>query len=212
MITPAQSSETILSLIANTKVIPVLTVDNVNSATELAKVLVSAGLPILEVTLRTPAALQAIEKMANVDGAIIAAGTVLNTQHVTDCKSAGAKCLVSPGYTASLIKAATNADMPLLPGAATAAEMMFLLEQGFSFLKFFPAEVNGGIAALKAFSSPLSQISFCPTGGVSAENLLAYLALSNVICVGGSWLVTTEDLKNKNWRNVEKKAKLIVGY
>ena len=202
MITPAQSSKTILDLIANTKVIPVLTIDDVNSAAELAKVLVNAGLPILEVTLRTPAALQAMEKMANVDGAIIAAGTVLNAQHVADCKSAGAECLVSPGYTAGLIAAATNADMPLLPGAATAAEMMFLSEQGFNFLKFFPAGINGGIAALKAFSSPLSQISFCPTGGVSAENLPDYLALSNVVCAGGSWLVTADDLKNKDWKNI----------
>lgn len=213
MITPAQSSNTILKLIdstiTNIKVIPVLIIDNADHAIDLAKTLVDAGLPILEVTLRTPAALNAIENMASVEGAIVAAGTVLTKQHIDDCKSAGAEFLVSPGYTQTLGQAAADADMPLLPGAATASEMMALSEKGFRFLKFYPAAINGGVAALKAFASPLPQLTFCPTGGVSAGNLEDYLALPNVACAGGSWLVTADDLKNRNWKGIEAKVALL---
>jgi 2-dehydro-3-deoxyphosphogluconate aldolase/(4S)-4-hydroxy-2-oxoglutarate aldolase len=213
MITPAQSSNTILKLvdsaITNAKIIPVLVIDNADHAVDLAKTLVDAGLPILEVTLRTPAALKAMERMASVEGAIVAAGTVLTEQHVNDCKSAGAEFLVSLGSTESLINAATTADMPLLPGAATASEMMHLLEKGFRFLKFYPAIINGGVAALNTFASPLPKITFCPTGGVSSDNMNDYLSLPNVACAGGSWLVTAEDLKNKNWKGIAKKAALL---
>ncbi|MGH1441408.1 MAG: bifunctional 4-hydroxy-2-oxoglutarate aldolase/2-dehydro-3-deoxy-phosphogluconate aldolase [Cellvibrionaceae bacterium] len=211
MITPAQSSNTILKSvetnITSTRVIPVLVIENAEYAADLAKVLVDSGLPILEVTLRTPAALNAMEAMAKVEGAIVAAGTVLNEQHVHECKSAGAEFLVSPGSTNNLIHSSAEADMPLLPGAATASEMMNLAEQGFHFLKFFPADINGGVAALKSFASPLSQLTFCPTGGVNTENLKDYLSLNNVSCAGGSWLVTKDDLKNKDWKGIAKKAK-----
>jgi len=213
MITPVQSSNAILKSvkanITGTKVIPVLVIDNADHATELAKVLVDAGLPILEVTLRTPAALNAMEKMAKVEGAIVAAGTVLNEQHVHECKSAGAEFLVSPGCTDHLVQSASEADMPLLPGAATASEMMNLSEKGFHFLKFFPAGINGGVAALRSFASPLPQLTFCPTGGVNTENLRHYLDLDNVSCAGGSWLVTKEDLNTKNWKGIAKKAALL---
>ncbi len=206
MITAKQASESIMSLADGVSVIPVIVMDDVSIAVDLAETLVGAGLPILEVTLRTPNALRVIEAMAKVDGAIVAAGTVLNSSHVLDAKSAGAEFLVSPGYTPGLFKAAADASMPLLPGVATASEVMVLAEVGFSFLKFFPASINGGVPALKALGSPLPQVSFCPTGGVNTENMHDYLALNNVACVGGSWMVTQKDLQEKNWSSIRQKA------
>ena len=164
---------------------------------------------MLEVTLRTPNAFEAIESMAKVDGAIVAAGTVIHSEQVSTCKSAGASFLVSPGYTDSLINSTLKEQMPLLPGAATASEMMALAEHGYHFLKFFPASINGGIPALKAYSSPLPQLRFCPTGGISESNVNDYLTLPNVTCVGGSWLVTQDDLDNKDWKNIRAKVKAL---
>lgn len=206
MISAKQASETILNLANGISVIPVIVMDDVSKATDLAKTLVDAGLPILEVTLRTPNALRVIEAMANVDGAIVAAGTVLTKSHVLDVKSAGAEFLVSPGYTPALFAAASEADIPLLPGVATASEVMVLAELGFSFLKFFPASINGGVPALKALGSPLPQVSFCPTGGVNTDNMRDYLSLDNVECVGGSWMVTQEDLMVGDWSSIRRKA------
>ncbi|MGH1539091.1 MAG: bifunctional 4-hydroxy-2-oxoglutarate aldolase/2-dehydro-3-deoxy-phosphogluconate aldolase [Arenicella sp.] len=206
MITAKQASEFILNDLTGVSVIPVLVVDDYTLAADLAKILVDAGLPILEVTLRTPNALRVIEEMAKVDGAIVAAGTVLNESHVQDAKSAGARFLVSPGYTASLFSTASQADMPLLPGVATASEVMSAADVGFSLVKFFPAQINGGVPALKALGGPLPEMRFCPTGGVNMTNMNEYLALKNVACVGGSWMVTDEDLLTRNWRNIADKA------
>ncbi|MGH1543556.1 MAG: bifunctional 4-hydroxy-2-oxoglutarate aldolase/2-dehydro-3-deoxy-phosphogluconate aldolase [Arenicella sp.] len=209
MITAQQASTRILQHIEQIDVIPVLVLDDPAVAVDLAKVLVDAGLPVLEVTLRTSNALHVIEKMASVEGAVVAAGTVLNESHVLQAKQAGASFAVSPGYTGSLWTAASQADLPLLPGAATASEMMSLMEIGFSMLKFFPAETNGGIAALKSLGGPLPQMSFCPTGGVNTKNMGGYLELSNVACVGGSWLVTEQDVAQKDWRSIAQKAQAL---
>ncbi len=206
MITAQQSSKKIIEYVKTVDVIPVLVVDEPAVAVDLAKVLVDVGLPVLEVTLRTPKALQVIEKMATVDGAIIAAGTVLNPSHVIDARSAGADFIVSPGYTDVLSLSALQADMPLLPGAATATEIMQMTALGFSMLKFFPAETNGGVPALKSFSGPLPDVSFCPTGGVNRQNLKEYLALANVRCVGGSWLVNQRDLQRRDWESIRRKV------
>ena len=195
-----------LTCVSNVKIIPVLVVDDVAIAKDLAAVLVDAGLPVLEVTLRTPNAFSVIEQMADVEGAVVGAGTVLSADHVTRCLDSGAKFLVSPGSTDSLIGAACSAGLPLLPGAATASETMVLFEKGFTFLKFFPAEANGGVNALKALSSPLPGVQFCPTGGVSLQNMNDYLSLANVPVVGGSWLVNNDDVRNRDWKSIASKA------
>ena len=204
MITAQQASESILKQAQGVNVIPVIVLDDVSVAVDLAARLVEAGMPILEVTLRTPNALKVIEAMAKVDGSILAAGTVLNKQNVLDAKSAGAEFLVSPGFTESLFQASSEAEVPLLPGVATASEVMSLAELGFSFLKFFPAAINGGVPALKSLGSPIPQVSFCPTGGVSADNMSDYLALNNVVCVGGSWMVSQSDVAGRNWDKIKQ--------
>ena len=209
MITAKQASAIILQYIAPIDVIPVLVLDDPKIAADLAKVLVDAGLPILEVTLRTPNALKVIESMAAVDGAIVAAGTVLNASQVQDVQSAGAKFIVSPGYTEQLATAASAADLPLLPGAATASEVMQMMELGFSMLKFFPAETNGGVSALKSIGAPMPQVSFCPTGGVNITNMEDYLSLDNVACVGGSWLATQHELLQRDWQSIRQKAEAL---
>ncbi|NKB77778.1 MAG: bifunctional 4-hydroxy-2-oxoglutarate aldolase/2-dehydro-3-deoxy-phosphogluconate aldolase [Gammaproteobacteria bacterium] len=193
--TPKQASTTILEIVSKIDVIPVIATDDVLASVDLAKSLVDAEMPVIEVTLRTPNALKVIEKMASVNGAIVAAGTVLDEAQLVACKEAGASFAVSPGSTQSLVVASQRHSMPLLPGAATASEIMFLSEKGFHFLKFFPAEINGGAAALKALGAPLPHVSFCPTGGVNASNIADYLALTNVACVGGSWMITSEGLQ-----------------
>jgi len=209
MITPKQASEYILQKAQGVSVIPVIVLDDVAVAADLAKILVEAGMPILEVTLRTPNALKVIEAMAKVDGAILAAGTVLDKANVEDSKSVGAEFLVSPGYTESLSQASSEADMPLLPGVATASEIMSLSEKGFSFLKFFPAGINGGVAALKALGAPIQNVSFCPTGGVNVDNMKDYLALKNVACVGGSWMVNQADVAERNWSKIRQQSENI---
>lgn len=209
MITAKQASESILKQAQDVNVIPVIVLDDVTAASDLAKILVDAGMPILEVTLRTPNALKVIEAMAKVDGSILAAGTVMNKANVLDAKSAGAEFLVSPGYTESLYQASSEADMPLLPGVATASEIMQLSEKGFSFLKFFPAGINGGVKALKSLGGPIQDVSFCPTGGVNADNMSDYLALNNVACVGGSWMVKQSDVSERNWSKIKQQSEAI---
>ena len=169
-------------------VIPVLTIDRVEDAQPLARALVTGGLPALEITLRTAAAMEAIAAVAEVEGAMAGVGTLLTTAQIRDAKLAGATFGVSPGATKTLIEAARDYDLPLLPGAATATEAMRLLEQGFVFQKFFPAEAIGGAPALGSMAGPLPQITFCPTGGVTPENAKTYLTLPNTRCVGGSWI------------------------
>ena len=170
-------------------VIPVLTIDDATHARELATVLVAGGLRVLEVTLRTPAALDAIRRMNLVPGAIVGAGTVLNTAQFDDARAVGAEFIVSPGLTESLAHAARVAGVPFLPGIATASEIMRGLDLGLTHFKFFPAEAAGGIAALKALAAPFAQCRFCPTGGITAKAAPEWLAVEPVLCVGGSWIV-----------------------
>lgn len=169
-------------------VIPVLTIADAAQARPLAEALVRGGLPVIEVTLRTPAALDAITEMATVDGAIVGAGTVLNEGDLNAALAAGARFIVAPGLTEPLGKAAIARGIPFLPGVATAGDIMRGLDLGLNRFKFFPAEAAGGMAALKALAAPFSQCRFCPTGGISAETAPAWLALDAVLCVGGSWL------------------------
>jgi len=185
---PQEASARCRAICGMAPVIPVLVVDDVAHARPLAEALVAGGLPVLEVTLRTPAALAAIAEMARVPGAVVGAGTLLRPDDVTAAVAAGATFGVSPGATDALIDAALAAGLPLLPGAVTASEVMHLLERGFDMLKFFPAEPAGGRAALSALAGPLPQAAFCPTGGITAANAPGYLALQNVVCVGGSWV------------------------
>lgn len=170
-------------------VIPVLVIDDVASARAIAEALVAGGLPVLEVTLRTPAALAVIEEMARVPGAIVGAGTVLNARAVDASVKAGAQFLVSPGLTDGVANEAANANVPLLPGIATASDIMRGLDRGLTNFKFFPAIANGGVPALKSLIAPFGQVRFCPTGGITLANAPEFLALPEVLCVGGSWLV-----------------------
>jgi 2-dehydro-3-deoxyphosphogluconate aldolase/(4S)-4-hydroxy-2-oxoglutarate aldolase len=169
-------------------VIPVIVIDDVAQARPLAEALVAGGLPALEVTLRTPAAIAAIGEMAKVEGAMVGAGTVLNEAQLAGAIAVGARFIVSPGLTAPLAKAAIRMGIPFLPGIATASDIMRGLDLGLDHFKFFPAEANGGIAALKALAAPFHQVRFCPTGGITAANAADWLAIPQVACVGGSWV------------------------
>ena len=188
-------------------VIPVLTIDRVEDAQPLARALVAGGLPALEITLRTAAAMEAIAAVSEVEGAMAGVGTLLTAVQIRDAKSAGATFGVSPGATHSLIEAAREYDLPLLPGAATATEAMRLLEQGFVFQKFFPAEAAGGAPALGSMAGPLPQITFCPTGGVTPENAKTYLALPNTRCVGGSWIAPKALIDAGDWDQITQIAR-----
>jgi 2-dehydro-3-deoxyphosphogluconate aldolase / (4S)-4-hydroxy-2-oxoglutarate aldolase len=170
-------------------VIPVLVVERVEDALPIARALVKGGLPALEVTLRTPAALDVIREMAQVEGAVVGAGTVLNPAQLDAAMAAGARFIVSPGLTEPLGKAAIAAGVPFLPGTATAGDIMRGMDLGLSHFKFFPAETSGGLPALKALAAPLHEARFCPTGGIAAETASNWLAEPFVKCVGGSWVV-----------------------
>ncbi|WP_420325262.1 bifunctional 4-hydroxy-2-oxoglutarate aldolase/2-dehydro-3-deoxy-phosphogluconate aldolase [Mameliella sp.] len=205
--TPQDASQSNEALCRLAPVIPVLVVDDVATARPLAEALVAGGLPVLEVTLRTPVALDAIREMAKVEGGIVGAGTLLTPQDVAAAKEAGAKFGVSPGATDRLLQACEDADLPLLPGAATSSEAMRLLERGYSVQKFFPAEANGGVPALKSIGAPIPQVRFCPTGGVSPSNAPDYLALSNTLCVGGSWVAPKDAVAKGDWARIEDLAR-----
>ena len=170
-------------------VIPVLVLDGDGDWEGLARTFVDAGLPVLEVTLRTPGALDAIRSMSRVEGAVVGAGTVLNEAQLAQAIDAGSRFIVSPGLTNPLALAARDTAIPFLPGVATAADIMRGLDLGLERFKFFPAESSGGVAALKALSAPFGSARFCPTGGIRAETAADWLALPSVLCVGGSWLV-----------------------
>lgn len=204
--TPEHASELTARVCALAPVIPVLVVDDAGTAADLARALVAGGLPALEVTLRTPAALDAIREMAAVPGGVVGAGTLLTEKDVEAAKEAGATFGVSPGVTRRLMDACEANDLPLLPGAATPSEAMHLLERGYSVQKFFPAEANGGVPVLKAWAAPLPQIRFCPTGGVSLANARDYLGLPNVVCVGGSWVAPAAMVKGADWAGVARLA------
>lgn len=183
-------------------VVPVLVVENAATAADLAAALVKGGLPALEVTLRTEAALDVIREMSQVEGGVVGAGTLLTPADVEKAKEAGAKFGVAPGATDKLLDACEANDLPLLPGAATSSEVMRLLERGYTVQKFFPAEANGGAPALKAIGAPLPQVKFCPTGGISLKNADAYLSLSNTLCVGGSWVAPKDLVTAGDWDGI----------
>ena len=179
---------TIADIMQTAPVIPVIVVDEVDHAVPLARALVAGGLPVLEVTLRTPAALDAIRAMKQVDGAIVGAGTVTNPQELAAAIQAGSEFIVSPGLTDTLGKAAIGEGIPFLPGIANAGDIMRGLDLGLTHFKFFPAMAAGGLPALKALAAPFGQCRFCPTGGITLENAREWLAFDPVLCVGGSWV------------------------
>ncbi len=184
-------------------VVAVLIVRDAATAVPLAEALVEGGVRLLEITLRSKAALSAIEAIAkHVSGAIIGAGTILSPHQFRDAASAGSRFAVSPGGTPALIEAAGLAGIEWLPGAATVTEMLRLFEHGYRIQKFFPAEAAGGVSYLRSLSSPLPDLRFCPTGGIDAGNAAAYLALPNVLCVGGSWVAPPDLVQSANWREV----------
>lgn len=194
------------SLCKQAVVMPVLVVQDESCAVPLAQALVRGGLCVLEVTLRTECALSAIRRMNDVEGAIVGAGTVRNADDVAQAKQAGAHFVVSPGATDTLLTAVHMHEMPILPGAASATEIMHLAEQGFDTVKFFPAEIAGGVAALQALYAPLPDITFCPTGGVNPHNSKDYLALPNVVCVGGSWIAPDALVRAQAWDEISARA------
>lgn len=192
------------SLLDLVPVIPVVVVDDLDHAVPLARALVAGGVPVIELTLRTPAALDAIRRIADeVPEIVVGAGTIVEPDQAKQAAAAGARFLVSPGSTPRLLDAMDDTELPHLPGAATVSEVLALLERGYSELKLFPAEASGGTAFLKAVASPVPQVRFCPTGGVSAANAGDYLALPNIGCVGGSWLTPTDALAAGDWARVE---------
>jgi len=197
---------TILELCMKAPVIPVLVVHDTAAAVPLAQALVDGGVPVLEVTLRTPNALDVIAAMNTVPGAIVGAGTLLSATDATAARAAGAQFGVSPGATDALIEGCRAEGLPLLPGAATASEVMALREKGFGVLKFFPAGAVGGVKALKGLYGPLPDMKFCPTGGVNPANLLEYLALPNVVCAGGSWLAPDDLVSAGKWDEIRALA------
>lgn len=205
--TPESASTEAEKICALAPVIPVLVVKDPAIAQPLAKALVAGGLPALEVTLRTPAALEVIAEMAKVEGGVVGAGTLLSPKDVTDAIAAGAQFGVSPGATDMLLEACEAAELPLLPGAATSTEVMRLLERGYRVQKFFPAEANGGVPALKAIGAPLPQVRFCPTGGVTPANAPSYLGLSNTLCVGGSWVAPQALIDVGDWEAITDLAR-----
>ena len=206
-ITPQEASLKAREICELAPIVPVLVVHEVAHARPLAEALVAGGLPALEVTLRTPAALDVISEMAQVEGGVVGAGTLLTPDDVKAAKDAGAQFGVSPGATDKLLDAAEAEGLPILAGAATASEAMALLERGYSMLKFFPAEASGGAPALKSLASPLPQISFCPTGGVSPSKAESYLSLPNVVCAGGSWVAPNDLVKAGDWAGIEALAR-----
>lgn len=206
-ISPAQASAAAREICELAPIVPVIVINDVAHARPLAEALVKGGLPALEVTLRTPCALDAIAEMAKVEGGVVGAGTLLTPADVKAAKAAGAKFGVSPGATDKLLDACEAEDLPTLPGVATSSEAMKMLERGYTMLKFFPAEANGGAPALKAIGAPLPALSFCPTGGVSPQNADSYLSLSNVVCCGGSWVVPGKLMEAGDWEGIEALAR-----
>ena len=197
---------TIADIMQTAPVIPVIVVDDLEHAKPLARALVAGGLPILEVTLRTPVALDAIRAMSEVEGAIVGAGTVTNERDLASAVDAGSRFIVSPGLTKPLGKAAIRDDIPFLPGIANAGDIMRGLDLGLTHFKFFPAMAAGGLPALKALAAPFGQCRFCPTGGITATSAASYLSLPNVGCVGGSWLTPADALAAGDWARVETLA------
>lgn len=193
-------------------VIPVLTIERTADAVPLARALVKGGLPVLEITLRTPVALDALRAIAaEVPDALLGAGTVLNGEQLDQARRAGARFLVSPGCTRDLAEAAEASEMPFLPGVQTVSEAMALSDRGFRLMKFFPADQAGGLGWLKAVAAPLAGLRFCPTGGIGADTAPSYLALGNVACVGGSWVAPRDAVAAGDWQKIERLAAAAAG-
>lgn len=208
MQTGAQKTEQLLKIMQGQPVIPVLKIDRLADAVPLARALARGGLPAVEITLRTPVALDAIRAVASeAPEALVGAGTILNADQFAEAEAAGARFIVSPGTTPALIDAAASSPVPLLPGAITPGELMAAAERGYSLLKFFPAEQAGGAAFLKSLASPFASIRFCPTGGIGAGNASDYLSLPNVICVGGSWVAPDGLVAAGKWDEIEALAR-----
>lgn len=203
----AQKLDRLLPILAGQPVIPVVKVERVADALPLARALVAGGLPAIEITLRTPAALDAIRAASTVEGAIVGAGTILSAGDFAAATAAGARFIVAPGASAALFDAAEASDVPLLPGAVTPSELMAALARGYTHLKFFPAGQAGGVAYLKALASPFAALRFCPTGGIDAGNAGDYLALPNVVCVGGSWVAPERLIDAGDFDAIERLAR-----
>jgi 2-dehydro-3-deoxyphosphogluconate aldolase / (4S)-4-hydroxy-2-oxoglutarate aldolase len=202
------STERLITILAAAPVVPVLIVEDVAVAVPLARALVEGGLTALEITLRTPAALDCIKAIAeNVPGARVGAGTILDAKQFQAAIRAGAQFAVSPGCPPLLVKALSGAPIPFLPGCSTVSEAMRVAAHGYRILKFFPAEPAGGVPFLKALMSPLPFLSFCPTGGIGPDNAGKYLALKNVICVGGSWVAPPEAIAARDWKKITELAR-----
>jgi len=195
------------SLLDRVPVIPVVVLDDVAQAVPVAEALVAGGVPVIELTLRTPVALACLEQIAtHVPDILVGAGTILTPDQAKDAVSAGAQFLVSPGTTDTLVSAMQDTGLPHLPGASTVSEVLRLLELGYTELKLFPAEVSGGVAFLKAIGAPVPQARFCPTGGITELTAPSYLGLPNVGCVGGTWLTPPDALRDHDWSRVTRLA------
>ena len=193
-----------------TPVVPVIVVDSAEQAVNLGKALVAGGVPVLEVTMRTDAALEAITALRKeVPDAIVGAGTVCSRAQYVQAIEAGAQFIISPGMTPDLLAVGKEYEIPYLPAVATISDILLGMEYGYDHFKFFPAEVNGGVKALKAFAGPLPQIRFCPTGGINEKNYQDYLALESVLCVGGSWIVPTDLVQAEKWDEITALAKSV---
>lgn len=196
------------ALLADTRVIPVITLERVEDAVPMARALVNGGLKVLEVTLRTPAAAEGIRRiLAEVEGAIVGTGTVCTPAQVQLSVELGCQFMISPGFTDQLLAAAAQAPLPLMPGIATVSELMRGMEYGYEDFKFFPAEAAGGVALLKAIAGPFAHLRFCPTGGIGLGNFLDYLELPGVLCVGGSWILPAELVGAQRWDAIERLAR-----
>ena len=197
----------IAGILHKSRVIPVVVIPDASHAVSLARALVAGGLPVIEVTLRTDAALDVVHAICSeVPDALVGVGTVVAPTQFAQAAAAGASFAVSPGFTPMLAGAAREASLPFLPGVATASEVMLALEQGFACLKFFPAEASGGVAVLKTFGELFPAVEFCPTGGITAQNCRDYLSLGHVPCVGGSWVAPAEAIEAQDWDRITKLA------
>lgn len=207
-----KKTEQLLSILQAQPVIPVLRIERLGDAVSLTRALVAGGLPAVEITLRTPDAMDAIRLVVDeVPEAVVGAGTVLSAKDFNEAVAAGARFIVSPGTTQELLDAASGSPVPLLPGAVTPSEVMAMREEGYRVLKFFPAEQAGGAAFLKSLAAPLSDMRFCPTGGISPKNAADYLALPNVVCVGGSWVAPDDAVAAGDWARIEQLARAAAG-
>ncbi len=198
----------IIEVLQISPIIPVVVIENIKDAVPLAQSLVEGGIQIIEVTLRSSCALEAIELIAkNVPKMHVGAGTILNPTQLEQAQNRGAEFLISPGLTIKLLEHAKKKDMPLIPGVSSSSDVMQALELGYSALKFFPAEYCGGVKLLNAFNGPFKGVKFCPTGGISIDNMHSYLNLENVLCVGGSWLTPKNLIQNKEWDKITEICK-----